>query len=105
MTGYLIKSTYKTGRHAGESYFLLKGRRVTDLESCHWEDDVYLTELACRRVCTRLQKQTKLEHEWELRKNEFKQARGLTVWDQMIHELMDYEPYRIDDVIPEKVFN
>lgn len=104
MNRYIIKATYLTGPHKGSSYFLIKRGYVTDHPDDQWEDNCYKTENICKRVCKKMEEDSRVDHFIESRNREKKINEGKEVSSFMIHELMSYEPYFVKTVHPASVY-
>lgn len=50
--GYIIKTKFITGNHAGAEYYLARGGRVTKPDGYHFDWEVYKRLADAKRVCT-----------------------------------------------------
>lgn len=94
--GFVIKGTYLTGQHTGETFTLLRGGYVSSERGYEWEDDIYKTRGIAQMVCTKMQKQNASDHEWAKKKREWDIAHGNEPMDLLGYELQSYEPYEVD---------
>lgn len=105
MNGYLIKATYLTGPHKGESYLLRKGGYVTEEDRHEWDDTTYRTEGIALAQCRRLSHENELAYDDEtyMRDSRIKEGKDL-LHEWRIYEKMQYEPYLVTNVHPSRVF-
>ena len=97
MSGYLIKGTYLTGIHKGETYLLRKGGYVTDESQYQWGDTMYKSIGQALRICRKLKEENELDYAIERRNNEWAIAKGGKPKEFFIYELESYEPYMVTD--------
>lgn len=91
---YLIKGTYLTGAHEGETFLLRKGGYVTDETRYEWEDTTYKTYAIAARQCDRLEKQNEADYRFYQIENQRRIAKGYK--PMYCPELEVYEPYAIE---------
>lgn len=96
MTRYLIKGTYTTGNHTGESYLLRKGGFYTDSNAQQREDTTYSTKSAALRACKILANTNNLNYTVERRENDKRIAAGERGVRLFIYEREEYEPYGVE---------
>jgi len=96
MKRFLIKVTYLSGKHKGESYFMRKGGYVTQPDGYHFESETYATEAIAKRVCTKLYNNNELNRRVEEQTRAYDLKKGRTVHDWFLYEHESYEPYAIE---------
>ena len=97
MKGYLIKTTYTEGTHAGKSHLLGKGTRVMDGHIC-WSEYCYKTLGAAKRICKLWYEDNELSKKCERVDEACRIARGGKPKNWYIYESKTYEPYEVEMV-------
>lgn len=94
---YLIKGTYLSGDHKGETFLLRKGGYVTDESRYELADTTYKTYEIAARQCDRLEKQNHEDYKWHQQNVRRRLAKGEKPW--AVDELFaaeTYEPYAVE---------
>lgn len=104
MNGYLIKGTYLTGPHKGESYLLRKGGYVTEEGRHEWDDTTYRTLGIAQAQCRRLTEENEICYNDETWSRNRRIKEGKEVSKYRIYEKEAYEPYFVENVHPSTVF-
>lgn len=99
MNGYLIKVTYLTGPHAGESYLLRKGGYVTEEGNHEWDDTTYRTLGIAQAQCKRLAEENErcYNDETWMRERRLREGKEL-LHEWRIYEKQSYEPHLVENV-------
>ena len=95
-TGYILKTMYLDGVHAGKEYYMTKKGYVRPSDSIFWEDDCYKTLASAKAAAKRKIKKNIEEHERETRHDDYRRAQGQIVeeWGK-IYDLESFVPYAI----------
>lgn len=96
MERYLIKGTYLTGRHAGETFLLRKGGYFTEDGASEFFDTTYKTRGIAERICKHLREVNDLDYRFERSEEQYRLAQGKKPKGYFIYELESYEPYPVD---------
>lgn len=96
MKAYIIKVTYLSGRHKGNSYFMRKGGYVADLDMYFSEDSTYATERIAKMVCTKLFNNNELCVESERSADNYRKSKGENGKEWFVYEHESYEPYAVE---------